>query len=121
MNETNDLFPPHIWPSNEDLFQFSDNRAALLRNEAIDRVIGSNNHWIDQCIAGLPFFMKRDFTGEDLRHFFESKGIRPNSPKAWGALVNTLIRRKLIRRTGERRHMRDSQSHARMTDVYNRT
>ncbi len=92
----------------------------LLRDEGIAKVSEHNGKWMELCIKEAAIFAKcyDSFTGEDLR-FGLSNGVGlPHHPNAWGALINTLVRRKIIRPTGEYRAMRDDSSHARKTPVY---
>jgi hypothetical protein len=42
----------------------------------------------------------------------------PASPNAWGALVNSAVRKAILKPTGHYRPMKDVRSHARKTAVY---
>ncbi len=92
----------------------------LLRDEGIAQVSEHNGAWMELCIHAAPELaaMERVFTGEDLRFYLSKRVGCPAHPNAWGALINTLVRRKIIRPTGEYRAMRDDSSHARKTPVY---
>ncbi len=93
----------------------------LLRDEGIAKVSDNNEKWMRICIekahGACP---NNDFTGEDLRCVLGYLVGLPSHPNAWGALINTLVRRKIIKPTGEYRAMRDSASHARKTPVYSK-
>ncbi len=94
----------------------------LLRDEGIAKVSDNNEKWMELCIDEVQRYDPRTdsdhFTGEDLRfHVSRWVGL-PNHSNAWGALVSTLIKRKIIKPTGEYRAMRDDSSHARKTPVY---
>ncbi len=91
----------------------------LLRDEAIAKVSDNNEKWMELCVKAVES-SKDDgyFTGEDIRHHCTWSVGFPAHSNAWGALVNTLVRRKIIKPTGEYRAMRDSSSHARRTPVY---
>ena len=93
----------------------------VLRDEGIKKVADNNDKWMTACLRwvenhGLDF--GGDFTGEDLRMGLSRCVGCPAHSNAWGALINTLVRRKIIKPTGEYRAMRDDSSHARKTPVY---
>ncbi len=96
----------------------------LLRDEGIAKVIGNNNRWFELCATEAGRYLppgsafSATFTGEDIRFYLSQAVGCPQHPNAWGALINTLVRRKIIRPTGEYRAMKDSSSHARRTPVY---
>ncbi len=90
----------------------------LLRDEALEQVSHHNVAWMELCILEVGHFIADKFTGEDLRFFLNRQVGCPAHSNAWGALINTLVRRKIIRPTGEYRAMRDDSSHARKTAVY---
>ncbi len=92
----------------------------LLRDEALEQVSEHNDTWMELCLDTAEHFVNLHdkFTGEDIR--FQCSRIIgcPAHSNAWGALINTLVRRKIIKPTGEYRAMRDDSSHARKTPVY---
>ncbi len=93
----------------------------LLRDEGIAKVSDNNGLWFTRCLVEADVFRlksSKDFTGEDLRFHLSRVVGCPAHSNAWGALINTLVRRKIIRPTGEYRAMRDDSSHARKTPVY---
>ncbi len=94
----------------------------LLRDEALEKVSEHNESWMRKCVVEAELFAAyrgdKGFTGEDLRFHVTSMVGHPNHPNAYGALINTLVRRKIIKPTGEYRAMRDDSSHARKTPVY---
>lgn len=98
----------------------------LLRDEAIAKVSDNNEKWMAVALESAEYFVSmhdgemrhRTFIGEDVRHHCEGAAGCPAHPNAWGALINTLVRRKIIKPTGEYRAMRDDSSHARKTPVY---
>ena len=59
-----------------------------------------------------------DWTGEDIRIYIESKIGKPHHHNAWGAIINSAVRRKTLIKTGKYRQMRAPKSHARATPVY---
>ena len=96
----------------------------VLRDEGIRVVSEHNENWTEQALKYAAVWVEDrkhwqwDFTGEEIR-FDVTMGIgHPNHPNAWGALINTLIKRKIIVPTGEHRQMKDKTSHARQTPVY---
>jgi len=93
-----------------------------LRDQGIQQVSEHNENWMENALTASKRFvfyqgLTGTFTGEDIR--FACQWLpQPKSSNAWGALINTLIKRKIIVPTGEHRHMKDSRSHARSTPVY---
>ncbi len=96
----------------------------LLRDEGIAKVSDNNEKWMELCVREAQRYIppgsafSATFTGEDIRFYLEASIGCPHDPHAWGALVSTLIKRKIIKPTGEYRAMRDDSSHARKTPVY---
>ncbi len=93
----------------------------LLRDEALEKVSEHNEPWMARCIWSMEqsiWLGDGTFTGEDVRFYLNREVGCPAHPNAWGALVSTLIKRKIIRPTGEYRAMKDDSSHARKTPVY---
>ncbi len=91
----------------------------LLRDEGIAKVSDNNELWMELCVKEVEQNLtKHDFTGEDLRFVLSSWVGCPAHSNAWGALISTLVKRKIIKPTGEYRAMRDDSSHARKTPVY---
>ncbi len=96
----------------------------LLRDEGIAKVSEHNGKWMELAIreagkwVAVETDQPRTFTGEDIRFQVLWTIGHPGHPNAFGALINTLVRRKIIKPTGEYRAMRDENSHARKTPVY---
>ncbi len=94
----------------------------VLRDEGIKKVADNNEKWMELCIETANHYAfygdKDNFTGEDLRFYLSREVGCPTHSNAWGALVSTLIKRRIIKPTGEYRAMRDENSHARKTPVY---
>ena len=61
-----------------------------------------------------------EWTGEDIRIHVESKIGKPHHHNAWGAIINTAVRGKVLVKTGVYRKMKTPKSHARATPVYRR-
>jgi len=94
-----------------------------LRDAGIARVTSNNESWIVAATRAAEAFISRQnlsFTGEDIRFYCEQAVGPPKHPNAWGALVNALLKRGAIQPTHQFRPMRDPNSHARITPVYNR-
>ncbi len=94
----------------------------LLRDEGIDQVLKHNEGWMSACIKSAEFWVwsggGEPFTGEDLRFYLSKTVGCPAHVNGWGALVNALLKKKIIQATGEYRPMKDETSHARKTPVY---
>ena len=95
-----------------------------LKEKGLALVRENNENWMQRCLesiqngVGKHWILKSDFTGEDIRFFCLHHVEYPKHPNAWGALINTLIKRNIIVPTGEYRPMKDKNSHARSTPVY---
>jgi len=92
-----------------------------LKEKGIKEVSEHNENWTEHAISTAKGFVAfqndSTFTGEDIR--FACQWMpQPKHPNAWGALISTLIKRKIIVPTGEHRQMKDKSSHARSTPVY---
>jgi hypothetical protein len=106
-------------PASETVAQ--DSRGGeTLRDKGIQKVASNNDNWLESCIQAATAYVrsKPNFTGEDIRFHCESTIGRPKHPNGWGALINALIKRKVIRANGEYRTPRDKTSHARKVQVY---
>ncbi len=94
----------------------------LLRDEGIAKVTEHNGKWMERCIEESEHYAhygdKNDFTGEELRFYLSREVGCPQHSNAWGALINTLLKRKIIEPTGAYRKMKEDASHARKTPVY---
>ena len=103
-----------------DLFSLADSR--IERDKAIAKVSLNNPCFMDEAIKQLGKFQTSmgvsEFTGEDLRVWLQSYDIFPLHPNAWGALISTAVKRKLIVPTGSYTQMKSRSSHARKTAVY---
>ncbi len=92
----------------------------VLRDEGIKTVTEHNESWMELCLKSIERVTWQSFTGEDVRfHCSKMVGL-PHHSNAWGALINSLVKRGIIEKTGEYRPMRDDNSHARSTPVYRR-
>ena len=94
------------------------------RNKGIQKVSLNNDDFMTRALAyirwrGLvPLHSKEEFTGEQIRQWMQFEYIVPAHPNAWGALISTAVKRKLIVPTGSYTQMRSKTSHARKTAVY---
>jgi hypothetical protein len=55
---------------------------------------------------------------EDVRVRLETRGVRPRSPKAWGALISQLVKRGTLRETGAWLPMQLNRGGSRRTPEY---
>ena len=101
----------------------ADSTGLQLKEEGIRKVSENNENWLQDCVKFIEasiFGSRSHFTGEDIRFDCENFIGFPRHHNAWGALINTLLKRKIIVPTGEYRPMKDRASHARRTPVYRR-
>ena len=94
--------------------------ARQARDEGMAKV--TEPSWVDGALARMRWMRllhKDGFTGEDVRVYLSIvQYTEAPHPNAWGALINTAVRRGLIEKTGEYRQMKVKSSHARATPVY---
>ena len=89
------------------------------RDEGMARVEENNATWAEQFYVFVALYPRgEEVTGEDLRYAAVEEIGAPESSNAWGAAINTCIRRGYLKKTGRRTQMRDPKAHARMTDIY---
>jgi len=101
-----------------DMFETT---AKAERDQALEQVKENSGDWFPYAIGILPYLdLPLEFTGEKLRHIVTEAIGPPHHHNAWGALVRTARKRKLIFHTGIYVQMEDPQSHARTNPVYRR-
>jgi len=109
----------------EEHYYVPDGKA--LRDKGLAQVSEHNENWMTKAIEAAREWVgifghiapNDDFTGEDIRMMLITIKLgEPSHPNAYGALINTLLKRKIIVHTGEYRKMKDRSSHARSTPVY---
>lgn len=96
------------------------------RDKAIQKVSLNNNSFMDRAIQQLRYWvdignarqMIDEFTGEDMRIWLQAVDIVPAHPNAWGALISTAVKRKIIVGTEKYVSMKSIKSHARKTQLY---
>ena len=91
-----------------------------LKEKGIKKVSEHNVNWMERALrlAYIWVHLGGDFTGEDIRLHCEPTLGAPTHSNAWGALINTLIKRKIIVPTGEYRKSKHAEAHARKNAVY---
>jgi hypothetical protein len=96
--------------------------AEAARNRAMRQVEQNNGEWFSIALLQIEQLGKREcqpeMTGEDIRHTVEPAIGKPTHPNAWGAVIATAVRRKLIFDTGRVGRMTSITSHARKTTIY---
>lgn len=97
----------------------------VLRDKGIKQVSSHNETWMESCVyyatnVFVEYNRDRTFTGEDIRAGCVAEFGEPKHPNAWGALINSLVRQKIIKPTGEWRKTKNQSSHARNIQVYMR-
>ena len=109
-----------------DLFQrdkdrqwlVSSNAGRMLRDEGIKRVIENSETWQDRALRIIQAAQFDQVTGEELREPVVLAIGEPHHPNAWGALINTAVKRGLIVKTGQYTQMRRASAHARVNAIY---
>jgi hypothetical protein len=98
-----------------DLFSAIEARdealAQVSRNAGLD--------WMGGALLRIAAFRNWRGTAEDVRVTLLANSYpSPHHHNAWGALIKTAIKRKLIIPTGDLTNMKTKKSHARRTPVY---
>jgi hypothetical protein len=66
----------------------------------IERVASGKNNYYIECLGfarGWILKQRKQWTSEDLiKEYNESNLFKPDEPRVWGAVINTLSREKLI-------------------------
>lgn len=95
-------------------------KAKTDRDAALKQVTERGGDWQSRAIAAIPLMLPGfEGTAEDIRIRMLMKGFGPpHHYNAWGAMIMAAEKQRVLRRTGQRRHMKGSKSHARKTDVY---
>jgi hypothetical protein len=96
--------------------------AEAARNRALHQVEQNNEEWFRLALLQIANLRKREgqqeVTGEDIRRMLEPAIGKPSHPNAWGAVIATAMRRKLLFDTGRMGRMTSITSHARKTTIY---
>jgi hypothetical protein len=104
------------------MVEFDAVKSMQNKKDGMEKVIASNLSWVEAVRSRLSTILKgregEFLTGEDIRATLTELGIEPNHPNAWGALVNSLIKKKVLIPTSQYKPMKDPRSHARSTRVY---
>ena len=103
--------------------EFDAEKSRQERDKGMARVLRSNAKFADVAgafIINLPHGWEG--TGEDIRRvYYRTNTLKPNHSNAWGGVINAAVRNGYLQKTGKRRPMRDTKSHARSTDRYVRS
>ena len=91
-----------------------------LRDEGLAAVSDNAQPWMDKALALLPqmSFWRHQVTGEDIHLWIEARIGPPHHFNAWGALVNTAVRRGIIEFADCYRKCTSPVRHAHRTPVY---
>jgi hypothetical protein len=104
------------------MIEFDAEKSMQNKKDGMEKVAASNLPWMEAVRNRLRIVLKgREgelLTGEDIRATLTELGLEPNHPNAWGSLINTLIKKKVLIPTSQYRPMRDPRSHARSTRIY---
>lgn len=93
--------------------------AQVERDIGIAQVVQNNKDWIARGIKRLQGWRGAEFTGEQVREWLIRQGFEePTHPNAWGALINTAVRRGILVDTLRTVKMTAKKSHARRTPVW---
>ena len=103
-----------------DLFSYAESTKA--RDDGCRKVALNSPCFMSDALAYLTTRRVLNpaghFTGEDIRRWLSEAGIEPAHQNAWGALILTAQRRKIIVGTGRYTAMRLKSSRARKNQVY---
>lgn len=103
-----------------DLFSYAE--SAKARDIGVRQVSLNNPCFMSDALAYLKTHRVlnrfEEFTGEDIRKWLGDAGLAPEHANAWGALILTAVRRKIIVGTGTYISMKLKTSRARKNPVY---
>ena len=100
-----------------DLFDLAASRQA--RDIGLEQVATSHRSWMEAALSLMQAHPCVETTGEQIAAWLVARGLpEPEKPHAWGSLINTLVRRQMIRDTGRVQRMQKPRSHARRTPVW---
>ena len=86
------------------------------RDEALERV--SRTAFTAAVKDVVESMSGQRVTGEDIRVECACRGVVPHHPNAWGAAINSMVRKNLLIFDNEYKQMKSASSHARKTPVY---
>jgi hypothetical protein len=98
-------------------------QAKLERDIGMARVLRANSTWAEDVSAWIDALPQGwAGTGEDIRRvWFRCGGLKPKHHNAWGGVIYGAVKRGVLVKTGRRKGMMFTKSHARTTDVYVRS
>jgi hypothetical protein len=100
----------------EDLFDYAASEAA--KEKALSDVSENNTEWTDIVLAKINTLPQGwSGIGENIRQLCADVGP-PKHPNAWGAVINTAVRRGALVPTGRWLRMTGRTSHARQSPEY---
>lgn len=88
------------------------------RDKAIEQVTFNSDDFIRSGLMVLRSMKGQELTGEDVRLVLSEKGIVPHHHNAWGALIMSAVKQKILVSTNKLKTMKTPKSHARKTMVY---
>jgi hypothetical protein len=100
---------------NLDLF---GDEAVVRRNRALRQVSEHAGSEFTDAVTSVVATLRGEWTGEQIRIHCEAVGVIPHHHNAWGAVVNALLRNKVLIDTGRVTRMRGPKSNARKTTIY---
>jgi hypothetical protein len=92
----------------------------MARDRGISLVSSNAPSFMDRGIEFIRNLPPGDYTSEDINARLDIVGIKPHTPKAYGALTSHAVRLGLLEETGRVRQMKKYKSHARRTPVWRR-
>lgn len=113
---------PRKPPDDDQPSLFDLARAKAAREAGIELATAANEAFMDNAMRVIEALKPGSHvTGEVVRKRCEQLGIRPKTPKSWGALTMDAIRRGLLVPTGQYVTPHDVKSHACKKPSYIRT
>ena len=101
-----------------DLLDWMDSAAAAKARDAGLTIAAENaGDFITRALAVIAS-MHGEVQGETIRAECISRGVEPKSHKAWGALVQSAIKRGLLNPTGRFEKTKSVKTHCHPTQVY---
>ena len=107
----------------DDLFDFAEGKRR--RDEGIERVTDHSENWVKETADQVQLMIPDVWEGTSdhvriLLARIDWPGPPPGKANAWGALMNSLVRRQVFRHTGRSTKTLRAAGHARRLPIYRR-
>lgn len=92
--------------------------ASKARDAGISLATENAGDFITRALVVIASMSGQEVQGENIRAECIARGVQPQSHKAWGALVQSAIKRGLLKPTGRFEKTKSVKTHCHPTQVY---